>query len=116
MNYTKSLEEQNEELQKKLSQCQACRPRWIQDTREPPLWFADKANLWWYFVVGAETILASVHYVKDAKIDGYKICVLQTKLGWGASCNTTPEYFEKATTATLEEAQRYCEERIFNGE
>ena len=117
MNYTKSLEEQNEELKQKLAECQEFRPRWEKDTREqPPASFCSwNANDWWYFTIGKSTILAAVHFVKDQRIQGYKICVLHTDLNWRPACNVEPIYHETATTDTLEAAQRYCEEKLLNG-
>jgi hypothetical protein len=115
MNYTKSLEEQNEELKQKLAECQEYRPRWVKDDRVPPDFLRGMPAQWWYFVIGKETILACVHHVKDVRIEGYKICVLKTELTWKPSCNAEPSYHETATTDTLEAAQRYCEERILNG-
>lgn len=116
--YTKSLEEQNEELKQKLAECQEYRPRWENDTREKPP-FTDVQSWnnkdWWYLIIGKDTILAAVHFVKDQRIQGYKICILRTNLTWRPSCNVDPSYYETATTDTLEAAQRYCEEYILRG-
>jgi hypothetical protein len=115
MSYTKSLEEQNEELQQKLAECQEFRPQWVKDDRDPPSFMRGISHEWWYLVMGKSTILAAVHHVKDIRIEGYKICILKTELTWRPACNVDPSYYETATTDTLQAAQRYCEERLLNG-
>jgi hypothetical protein len=113
--YIKSLEEQNEELKQKLAVCEAFHPYWVKDDREPPPFINIKNSQWWYLMIGKETVLAAIHHVKDVSIEGYKICILKTDIGWKTSCNVECEFHETATTDTFEKAQKYCEERILDG-
>ena len=115
--YIKQLEEQNEELKQKLSIAEMYMFRWVKEdfsNNEYIKKFSGTSD-WWYMTIGKETILAVVHHVKDATVQGYKICFLKTPVSFATMCNVECSFYETATCGSLENAQRYCEDKIING-
>jgi hypothetical protein len=113
--YIKGLEEQNEELSELLADAQAFSFYWVKEQRVGTISYPNDTADWWYLKVGKNTILAVVHYVRDVKVDGFKVCVLDTPMAYTSACNVEAGYIDVAMITSLEDAKKYCENRILNG-
>jgi hypothetical protein len=113
--YIKDLEDQNEELSELLADAQQLSFYWVKEQRLGTIAYPNDTADWWYLKIGKNIVLAVVHYVQDIKVHGYKICILDTPMTYTSACNVAAGYHDVAQVTTLEDAKKYCENRILNG-
>ena len=104
--YIKTVEDHNIRLQQKIESTEALLPRWIQ--------LFDGTSHYWYYVIGTGHPLACITYVKDIKIEGFKVCYMELSTGFENACGIRHTLKDIGFFKTVIDAKQRVLE-IFNG-